>query len=235
MLDLGNISRKNLDYLFFINSEISNIGTKEQYSEYLKTIFTNSLYQDVYFHRTKSLEKFDTFEKKYLKPYGDYGGAFYFAPLKYVKRVWVKPHLKDATSTIYPVKLNIENPYIDPDDKPNPDDFENISAYSEAASNKWYNGIKDGTYDSVVDYYDDVPPYRGRIPLQIAIYDSDKIHILGSKKDLDGFRNFVKNNLSEQIFKKILLNNDDAIEIAKRTQVDNQINEMKRIMKYLIK
>ena len=28
---------------------------------------------------------------------------------------------------------------------------------------------------------------------------------------------------------------DEAIEIAKRTQVDNQINEMKRIMKYLIK
>lgn len=215
MNDFGAVSKNNLDFIFHINPELFEIGTKKQYSDYLKTIFPNSKLQDVYYHRTKSLDRFDSFDKNFRKKYGDFGGdAFYFAPLIYIKKIWDSISLKNATNIIYSVKLNVEKPYVSPDDTPKKENDETIGEYLIRRDSFLFNGLKDGTFDSIIDYYDDKPPYRGKIPLQILIYEPENIHILGSKKDLDGFRNFVKNNISEQSFmKKILLESTDEYTI----------------------
>ena len=43
-----------VDFLFEINPELSKIGTKSEYEEYIKTIFPNSISNSIYWHGTDS-------------------------------------------------------------------------------------------------------------------------------------------------------------------------------------
>ena len=76
-----NCEESRLDKIFELNPELLEIGTKEQYREYLKTIFPESKIRDVVFHDTEGdwfkIEGFD--EGKIGKTdYGYYGKGFYF-------------------------------------------------------------------------------------------------------------------------------------------------------------
>lgn len=43
-----------VDFLFEVNSELSKIGTKSEYEQYIKTIFPNSISNSIYWHGTDS-------------------------------------------------------------------------------------------------------------------------------------------------------------------------------------
>lgn len=53
--------KEGVDFVFEKNSELFNIGSKEEYSEYLKTIFPDSKVQDIVYHGSSeiNLEKFN--------------------------------------------------------------------------------------------------------------------------------------------------------------------------------
>lgn len=56
-----NITKENIDFVFNQNTDLVNIGTKEQYLEYLNTIFPDSKIKDIVYHGTNS--QFDKFDK----------------------------------------------------------------------------------------------------------------------------------------------------------------------------
>ena len=65
--------------LFESNPELAKIGTEQQYSQYLDTVFPDSKVKDIVYHGTE--DKFDKFDIKYFgkNDYGDLGKGFYFA------------------------------------------------------------------------------------------------------------------------------------------------------------
>ena len=97
--------------LFNINPELSEIGTAEQYSAYLDSIFPDSKVKDIVYHGTKGFDssgrekpKFDKFDKIYIgKGQGlrsdDMAKGFYFGSYKIADRVGTR---------IIPAILNVQ-------------------------------------------------------------------------------------------------------------------------------
>lgn len=57
-------TKDGIDFVFEQNPELLRIGTKEQYSEYLDTVFPESKVKDILYHGTKN--NFDQFSKEFL-------------------------------------------------------------------------------------------------------------------------------------------------------------------------
>ena len=80
---LPSVSFKEaVDFVFDQNPELAEIGTQEEYMQFLETIFPNSLLQNPVYHETKSdwfkTEKFSK-EKIGQTDAGYYGKGFYFS------------------------------------------------------------------------------------------------------------------------------------------------------------
>jgi hypothetical protein len=54
--------KEGLDFVYEQNQELSTIGTKEEYSKYLDTIFPDSNMKEIFYHGSE--ESFERFEKK---------------------------------------------------------------------------------------------------------------------------------------------------------------------------
>jgi len=97
--------------LFEQNPELAKIGTPQQYSQYLDTIFPDSKVKDIVYHGTRGFDssgkekpKFDKFDKNFIgKGQGlrsdDMAKGFYFGSYKIADRVGTR---------IIPAILNIE-------------------------------------------------------------------------------------------------------------------------------
>ena len=66
--------KEGVEDLFESNPELANIGTPEQYSQYLDSVFPNSQVKDIVYHGTKG-EKFDKFKSSEK---GEFGKGVYF-------------------------------------------------------------------------------------------------------------------------------------------------------------
>lgn len=104
--------KTGVEQLFESFPELANIGTPEQYSEYLDSIFPNSKVKDIVYHGTsgyskmtgEELPKFDKFDKSFIgKKNGlrsdDMAKGFYFGTYQIADRVGTR---------IIPTILNIE-------------------------------------------------------------------------------------------------------------------------------
>jgi GNAT superfamily N-acetyltransferase len=198
-----NYNQSDVDFVFDSNPKLSEIGTKEEYSQYLDTIFPSSKIREIFFHRSRSEEKFNSFDLEKVRGYGDYGGnGFYFAPLEKIKNLWKKPALSNVTNNIVSVLLDIKNPWRDPQDRKQYDTKEwNEYINTEYNGmnnmfNPWYDD-KDfkNKFDAIFDYndYNNYERLVTSIPTQVLVYRPNQIHILGSKQDIERFKNFVNN------------------------------------------
>lgn len=166
-----------IESVFTENKSLSKIGTKEQYSNYLNTIFPDSKINDILFHGTK--RDFDTFDESQIgtesdrnKTIGDFGQGFYFTSNFYKaegysidmntgKKGAVKKVLINVTSPLYQVSKNIEEP-------------------------KTAQQLADENYDSVVISY----AKEGALD-EVVIPSTSQIHVLGSEEDLRQFQEFL--------------------------------------------
>ena len=73
IIDVSTI-KPGVEDLFESNPELANIGTPEQYSQYLDSVFPNSQVKDIVYHGTKG-EKFDKFKSSEK---GEFGKGVYF-------------------------------------------------------------------------------------------------------------------------------------------------------------
>ena len=71
--------KEGVSELFESNPELAAIGTPQQYSQYLDSIFPDSKVKDIVYHGTE--DNFDKFDIKFFgkNDYGDLGKGFYFA------------------------------------------------------------------------------------------------------------------------------------------------------------
>jgi hypothetical protein len=165
--------KDGVDSLFSKFPELSDIGTKEQYSQYLETIFPNSKVKDIIYHSSPS--KFT----KFKDPSSTGLSHIWFSE---------KPLDNQFGSNVYFVVVNLQNPLI----QSNQDYDKELRSFESPSNPDWINNYHktgelpkfkhDGTIrSSSVD--------KGK---SITVRNPDQIHILGSKEDIDGFTQFVK-------------------------------------------
>ena len=164
----GIETKQGVDFVFEQNTELASIGTQEQYSQYLDTIFPNSKVKDIVYHGTtnEKLISFETYTNEIIP-----------------NIVHFSKNIKDAEFFSEGIKvisaiINHNNPVI------SKEDFDNTS---EENYNKL---LEQGTFIGA--------------GFEHVVRDKSKIHILGSKQDIEGFRKFIKNNTTTKTKKGIV-------------------------------
>ena len=187
---ISNNIKPGVSDLFKVTPELSSIGTQEQYSQYLDTIFPDSKVKDIVYHGSN--KKFDKFDYNYL-PKADAG--FYFTKDKNYAKNFGSP---------LSVLLNVTNP-----------NYTNLPLNIEVVEKLFTTEYKEGT-DSLIgkDAVLDLPKSDADV---IVTMRNNQIHILGSKKDINGFKEFTKLG---NINTKNLVDSEKSVIFA---ELDNEI------------
>ncbi len=159
---LKEILDSKLENFFQDNSELSSLGTIEQYKGYLGTIFPSSKVKDIVYHTgPNKIEKFRP------QMFGNY---FSYSPIE-----------DTYGSIITRALIDVKNPLI----KPKPTDSEEDKiTYNKEFRN--YNNPS-SPYDASIE--GSTVTKEGT---QIRVKNPEQIYILGSKEDIDKFKQFVK-------------------------------------------
>ncbi len=167
--------KEGVDFVFEQNPELSQIGTKEQYSEYLDTIFPDSKVRDIVYHRTS--EKFDFFDKSKTKKIN--GDRFYFSPINTGR---YGQHVTNALLDIKNLAKPGNKEFMDEVNNKHPEYTEGKSKWFYLPAQIYVNANKYG--------YDGVYNLEGTNDDEYSVYETEQIHILGSKQDIAGFKKF---------------------------------------------
>ena len=169
---------KAIQEIFNQNPELSKIGDVFSYAIYLDTIFPDSKIKDILWHSSSNadIEKFDF---KYFGTNSD-KGMFGVATYLEKNRKDSLPYNRTGTGKTYGVLVNIQNPvrFSEITDWISMEDTnEQIQQRKEEIHQK---------YDSAIlgDW-------------QYAIFNNDNTHVLGSKQDIEGFKEFVSNKSNQ--------------------------------------
>ena len=175
--------KEGVDFVFEQNPELTEIGTKKQYSEYLETIFPESLVKDILYHGGTLIEN-DRGKDSFT---GELGGkhGLYFTGSKNRARSYIKSGNKEyqERADIHPVILNIKNPL----------DKKIWSKWKfglDKISDKEVSIMHEHNADGMVekDFLSKFTNYN----TQYVVLNINQIHILGSKQDVESFKNFVE-------------------------------------------
>jgi hypothetical protein len=153
--------KPEIDVIYNEHSELNNLGTKEQYYQYLNTIFPESKIKEIVYH--SSPNKFEEFEERF------FGAYFSYSPLKY-----------SYGGNIHKCLIDVKKPLIMPKSSDSPET-------KELYFKEYRNYLYDNKYDGSIETSSVTPEGK-----QVRVKSPEQIHILGSKKDVEGFKNFVK-------------------------------------------
>ena len=190
--------RPGVAELFESNPELATIGTPQQYSEYLDSIFPDSEVKDIVYHGTN--ETFDEFSNEKIgnRDDGFYGKGIYFFKEKNRTDRYGSNKIKALVNILNPFRLSEE-------------EFSKLG-------NKGFKNIDKSKYDSAYgeyeafhysEYYDSLEEAKSILPkdatitedgyiivntsaVEIMVMDSSQTHVLGSKQDIEGFKVFVQ-------------------------------------------
>jgi hypothetical protein len=170
--------KEGIGFVFEQNPELAEIGTKEQYSEYLETIFPESKVRNIVYHR--SPEKIKAFDKTKIKDSN--AKRFYFSPINTGR---YGQHVINALLDIKNLAKPGDKDFIDDLNKKHPE-------YTEGKS-QWFH-LPAQIYKNAEQYgYDGVFDFEGTNDDEYSVYHPEQIHILGCDQDLENFKKFIEN------------------------------------------
>lgn len=179
--------KPGVEDLFNSVPELSEIGTPEQYSDYLDTIFPESENKDIWYHATNVEPSIITRFKS--SPSGTYGPGVYFQS---EKGYWTTEKVgKYAIPAIVNAnKLFDYNKFGDEMISKYRDEYNSVRKTSETPIPTFalQKELIDMGHNSLFDIQTKTNKY-------LLIFPSfeDDIHILGNENDIEGFKNFVVN------------------------------------------
>jgi hypothetical protein len=155
-----------------VPKELKGIGSKEEYEKYLSTIFPDSQVKEVVYHGTMKGSK--------MKEEGAKGFVTYFSTDHEYANTFGFP----VNREVYMAKVNVKNPYKAhapladvPKEVHDSDEYVNPRIVKNTNS----------SFDSVIGV--DAGQDKGNT---IAVFSPEQIHILGSPKDIEGFKKYIK-------------------------------------------
>ncbi|MFA5023938.1 MAG: hypothetical protein WC523_03220 [Patescibacteria group bacterium] len=173
-----NQIKEGADFAFKQTPELADIGTMEQYSEYLDTVFPESKAKDIVYHRT--VKKFDVFDKTKTKKINGY--RFYFSPINTGR---YGQYVMQAILNIKNLAEPYNDNFINDVNKEHPEYTEGKSKYFYLPAQIYVNANKYG--------YDGVYAFEGGNDDEYSVYEPEQINVLGSEWDMENFKKFVAN------------------------------------------
>lgn len=177
--------KEGIDELFKENTELASIGTPQQYSDYIDSIFPESKVKDIVYHLTNN--NFESFDKNATDHIG-YKTAtvgFHFIESKAVED-YKHIYGKIVKSAI----LDFKNPIIT--DEYNSSDENHISQRLEFLKDENIEEFLNVGYDSgIIDRPNDT---------EYIAFNNEQIHVLGSTSDIVGFKRFIESNKDKNEF-----------------------------------
>lgn len=192
----GNFSTpeqiKNIQEVFKLNPELGNVGTIEEYSKYLETIFPESKVKEIFYHGSPNLEidKFlspkDEGYKQHENTTTGSTGVYFADSLDEAKRytTWNE----GENGQIYPVVLNVQKFFTVAENK--------LDGLGEGLPKSALWNVQEGMLDVLKN--NNVDAFiAGKHMVEaegfkeIVMLNTDKIYILGSQKDIQKFKEFV--------------------------------------------
>lgn len=170
--------KEGVPELFESNPELASIGTPELYSQYLDTIFPYSKVKDIVYHGSPSKhDVFKTVDENAREERFKHVGAMFTSDKNYVSAFG---------ENLYNVVLNIKNPVSLPD---------NTGINSTFVATQYYSKWKDENIDSVIGHDALLDLDNISEGTEYVVFEPEQIHILGSQKDIKGFKDFIRNNV----------------------------------------
>ena len=180
--ETSEIKNSKVDYVFDNHPELSDIGTKEQYTQYLASIFPDSKVKDIMFH--SSPNKFSQFKDPSSSG---------------LSHIWFSEEPLDDQfgPNVYSVVLDIKNPLSEQ----NPNYRKEISKYESPLNPDWINNY--GTTGELPKFEYDGTIRGSRVDSgkSVTVRNPNQIHILGSEKDIKQFKDFVNESPDSDILK----------------------------------
>lgn len=198
----SNIIKPGVKELFNENPEFSKIGTQQQYSAYLDTIFPDSKVKDIVYHGSpnKEIQSFLSPEKEgYQKQETTTTGVagIYFSNKKEVADLYQDFKKEGIKGKTYPAVINAKRPLVVGDKA-----TDGFTEGTFGASALWniQKGVLQGLRKAGIDAIK-TGEYASKTSAigentEIAVFEPEQIHILGSKQDIEGFKNWVGKNQS---------------------------------------
>lgn len=216
---------KEIKDIFQSNDKLKTIGTSNEYSKYLDTIFPNSKVDDIVFHGSKNKD-IEQFDKKFLgtgEGYLGFGEGFYFGTNKelinndYSKEGKTYSVLLDINKNLgwlskandnLITKLQSKYPDLDISNtdtngtiyekltqslynyKYDDDEF-STNKFGFKPASKTNEVFKSLGYDSITN--ENSLDNKG----QLIVFEPDQVHILGSKEDVQKFKNWKDQNINK--------------------------------------
>lgn len=186
---------EGIDSVFKDSPELASIGSKTQYMQYLSTIFKTSKVKDIVYHGspTRNILKFDKslLGKNVEADSTQFG--FYFTENKKSAEIYSNWGSVEKNGKVYPILLNIKNPFIGTEIDTIRDKEGNVIKTTEDnRAEQIKNAIKNNN-DSVI------LSENGISKDIVLVFEPEQIHILSSKADIQGFKEFVKSKESSKI------------------------------------
>ncbi len=217
--------KEGVDFIFNQHSELLKIGTKEQYSEYINTIFPESKFKDIFYHGTASKSKIENFnfersnfakavfftkDRKFAESFAfddsrdgnvqeqilDIKNPFDFSNKEHIQEL--RPIIEELVKEGYKsentnITFRNDLPQINIGEKeiqnPSIEDF--VDHYIWRLENGSWRIIEtDRVIDFISKKYDSILINERGIT-NIAVFNPDQIHVLGSQVDIDKFSNFI--------------------------------------------
>jgi hypothetical protein len=166
--------KDGVDSLFKEYPELSNIGTKQEYSQYLNTIFPNSKMKNIVYHTSQN--KFT----KFKDPSSSGLSHIWFSE---------KPLSDQFGTNIYSVLLNLQNPLIEE----NPDYNKELKFFETPLNPNWINNYNNTGELPRFKYDGTIRSSRVDGGKSITVRKPEQIHTLGSKEDIEKFIQYTKN------------------------------------------
>jgi hypothetical protein len=183
LISSGNLGAKYMNNvklgvaeLFESNSELANIGTAQQYSQYLDTIFPDSKVKDIVYHGTGSPNKIEKLTSRENRIYvSNQLTASMYAAWDERNRLYDNNNAI-VKAQVIPVIINLVNPVT----------LDGVD-YKETETNKEGDGIIGLNIKDPL----------GGIETQYVARSSEQVLVLGGEEDIKGFTNFVKSGVVE--------------------------------------
>lgn len=196
--------KEGIDFVFDQHPELTSIGTKEQYSQYIENIFPDSEFKEVVYHNSDAEFKNDGFKpmKPNFNTLNSIEGVYNFSSNHAFTRRY--------GANTYAVVLDIHNPiedtssgeYVDDMDRPLSEALFKIGkqTVSNPLAPEYNENLRntDAVINRISDEdYMEKHPRTGKewgIPPQIivSVFRDNQIHILGSSSDVQRFQEFVE-------------------------------------------
>lgn len=192
--------KEGVDFVFEQNPELEKIGTREQYSQYLDTIFPESKIKDIVYHQTTSRE-FDITDWKLSRLGGAYF-SFYNSQITNSRFIQMTINLLGKERTIIAV-VDVRTPFIinrknykeiEKKIGLSTQDISKLKSNFNLSENDSVLGFANPLYDKgeIDDFENHFIPKDKKSPIELALFDPpSQIHILGSQTDIEKFKDFV--------------------------------------------